>query len=168
MGYYDQLEDDYEYKGSYEEQYIEEHGNRKPTDFGMYLTVVDSFRMHWKKEYDKMRCWRPIGRFDIEVTLNDGTRWHYDFFKRSLRCIARKSEDKLDQTKEVYRKEFGRRLKDILKDNMITQRMLSDMTGISINTISSYIRGVTSPDAWTIKIIANAIPCSPLELIDFE
>lgn len=168
MNYYDYSEDDHEYEESYEEQYIEEHGDRNPNDFGMYLTVVDSFRMHWRKEYNKMRSWRPIGRFDIEVTLNDGTRWHYDFFKHSLRCIARNPEDKSDRNKEAYRKEFGRRLKVILKDNMVTQRMLSDMTGISENTISSYIRGVRSPEVWAIKAIANAIPCSPLELIDFE
>ena len=135
---------------------------------GMYLEVLKSFRINHPSSARKMRCWYPVGRFDIMVVLNDGSRIYYDFFKRSIREVSRSPEEKLNRNKEVYRNEFARRLKIKLREEGVTQLMLSEMTGINRNTISSYVRGTRLPDTWNLELIASAIPCSPLELIDFE
>lgn len=161
-------EDDDDYEKSYEEQYIERDKNRDPRDFGMYLKVVDSFRMNHPDSYRRMKSWYPVGRFDIEIILNDGTRLHYDFFRRSVRRIIERPINDLLRNKELYKKEFGRRLKLILRDKMITQKMLSEMTGISENTISSYISGRRMPEAWAIDMISSVIPCTTDELMGIE
>lgn len=149
------------------EDYEERYGNRDPKDFGMYFEVIDSFRTYHPKTYEKMRCCRPAGRFNIEITCHDGTQWYYNFFEHSIRRTDIDREDDYADNKDALRREFGIRLKNKLKEEQITQKMLSEMTGISENTISAYIRGARSAEWSVIRKIANAIHCSTDELINF-
>lgn len=68
--------------------------------------------------------------------------------------------------KQKVHSQFGEKLKQILQDKHITQRELSDVTGIEQATISNYVTGKAHPLFHTADIIASAIGCSLDELRD--
>ncbi len=52
------------------------------------------------------------------------------------------------------------KLKDILEDRCMTQRKLSDKTGISEITISRYVNGKRTPNVREAMLIARALNVS--------
>ena len=60
---------------------------------------------------------------------------------------------------------IGRNLKDVLDDALMTQRELSDETGINESTISRYIRGESMPSLKNIMNIAYVMECDLNELV---
>lgn len=63
---------------------------------------------------------------------------------------------------------IGRNLKDVLDDALMTQKELSDETGISEPTISRYIRGESMPSLKNIMNIAYVMECDLNELIPYD
>ena len=64
---------------------------------------------------------------------------------------------------------FGKRLKEILKNKGITIKELSEMTGISLNTLYSITKRDTSmPERTIIDKITNALHIDESELITLE
>lgn len=64
---------------------------------------------------------------------------------------------------------FGKRLKEILKNKGITIKELSEMTGISINTLYSITkRDTLMPDIEIINKIVNALQIEKTELLTYE
>lgn len=61
--------------------------------------------------------------------------------------------------------EFGNRLMSLMKARGMTQRQLSEVTGLTEAAISRYISGKRTPRALTIGIIANALNVTSDELI---
>lgn len=62
---------------------------------------------------------------------------------------------------------FSDCLYDIMQERNISQRELSDMTGLAEGTISKYINGTNVPKATTIVKLALALECTTDELINF-
>ena len=62
---------------------------------------------------------------------------------------------------------FGDNLSSMLYDARITQRDLSDMTGLSESTISFYINKQKMPGLKAILKIAYALDCEVSDLVDF-
>lgn len=60
-------------------------------------------------------------------------------------------------TEQDYRNEFSKRLKNMIKDVEITQKELSEMTGISEYTISAYATGKSTPSLFHANEIARAL-----------
>ena len=63
---------------------------------------------------------------------------------------------------------FGDNLVDMLKDANMTQQELSDASGLSKATISTYINKQKIPGLKAIINIAHALNCSVDELVDYE
>ena len=93
----------------------------------------------------------------IRVKLNDGRIYEYNIEHKSIRKLP---NDPDHLTERQYRIEFGRRLRDILSYKGLTQKDLSDITGIPQSTISHYIRGLTTPSSYMLDKIAKALNCS--------
>lgn len=62
---------------------------------------------------------------------------------------------------------FSDCLYDIMQERKISQRELSDLTGLGEGTISKYINGTNIPKATTVVKLAIALGCSTDELINF-
>lgn len=60
-------------------------------------------------------------------------------------------------TEQEYRNEFSKRLKSMIKDEEITQKELSKLTGISEHTISAYITSKSTPSLYHANEIARAL-----------
>lgn len=65
-------------------------------------------------------------------------------------------------------KKFGENLKEILKDAKMTQRELSDETGLSEGLISRYINGQVMPSAKAVMNIAYVLVVNTDDLINFD
>lgn len=62
---------------------------------------------------------------------------------------------------------FSDNLYDMMQERKVTQRELSEMTGLAESTISKYINGTNIPKATSIVNIAIALDCTTDELIHF-
>ncbi len=63
---------------------------------------------------------------------------------------------------------FGNRLKDLLNQKGLSIKELSEITGISINTLYSITKRDTRiPSDYILEKIANAFGIAPYELLDF-
>ena len=62
---------------------------------------------------------------------------------------------------------FSENLVSVLQEADMTQRELSEMTGLSESSISNYIHKKRLPNAKVIVNIAYALNCSMDDLIDF-
>ena len=63
-------------------------------------------------------------------------------------------------------RDFGRNLKSLLDDSFMTQKELSQETGITESTISRYIDGKYMPSLKNVVSIMLALDCEFNELVD--
>jgi transcriptional regulator with XRE-family HTH domain len=67
-------------------------------------------------------------------------------------------------TEETYRKEFGIRLRRLLRMKGMTQSDLADAIGITNAGLSGYINGKHTPSFYMVNKIARVLKCSVDEL----
>ena len=70
----------------------------------------------------------------------------------------------MDEYKLLH--DFGRNLKGLLDDSFMSQKELSEATGINESTISRYIAGNCMPTLKNIVSIMIALECEFYELVD--
>lgn len=136
---------------SYQEVY-EEFKRQRPT----MLKYVES----WKPGYDD---------FTIIINYKDGSKDIYDSVLKTTRYIPndfKQEEQMYDVVK--WRREFGIRLHRTICVKGIPQWKLSEISGISEGTISNYINGITTPDAYNVYLLAKALGVSESTLICFD
>lgn len=68
-------------------------------------------------------------------------------------------------TEYAILRRFGNNLRDIIEDAWMSQKELSEMTGISEAMISYYIKGERAPSLKNIIRICYALECTYEELI---
>lgn len=98
-----------------------------------------------------------IGHDELLIETRDGDRYIYDDLDKTFRKV---SKDSNDVTEEEFRREFGYRLQTIMFRRGLTQDELSERSGVSRASISSYMRGKSSPTFYTLRKLARAMGCS--------
>lgn len=63
---------------------------------------------------------------------------------------------------------FGKILRDLLEENMITQKQLANDLNIAPTTVSNYIRGIREPDFEILKLFAVYFNVTTDYLLDFH
>lgn len=109
--------------------------------------------------------WYPSGQCEITIKLINGDRVIYDFFDKSFKKVPDFTYKSLVTEKE-WKDEFARKLKRRMSAKNITQKELSEMTGITQPALSNYFRGKTAPSGYNISKIARALKCSVSELTE--
>ena len=72
----------------------------------------------------------------------------------------------ISMTEQEWKDEFAARLRRVSYQNKkYNRKQLAEASGLSVRSIERYRRGERVPDAITIAKIANALECSPEELI---
>lgn len=64
-------------------------------------------------------------------------------------------------------RDFGRNLEDLLNEENISQRELSELTGINNSTISRYVAGDTAPSLVNVVKIMRVLECEFEDLVDY-
>lgn len=122
--------------------------------------LFEHMEMYWSNVTSDAVDVEYIGRYELIVTVSDGTRYLYNDLDEGIRRLP----DRENMTKEECISEFGYRLNNIMRFKNITQEMLSDFTGIPQARLSEYITGKRAPGFYNVDKIARALNCSVDEL----
>lgn len=134
----------------------------------IWKPVYKNFERDYPQLSDKMIDWFPSGRLEITVKLNDGTILLYYFIGSRITYIYDQSVQMEERDERHYRESFSRNLKQKMKENGLAQQELSDLTGISVISLSKYMNAKTTPSIYNLYRIAKALRCSTSELTDIR
>lgn len=130
----------------------------------IHQRVFDDFAQRYPYLADKVIEWHAGDRYEITAKLEDGDVVTYNQLNKSYRYDKHVegvvSDDKWGEV-------FSDKLHTKLFNRGMSQKQLSEDTGISETTISYYLCGSRIPSAQNIAKIAKAIGCTSSELIDF-
>lgn len=119
--------------------------------------LIESYELYCPFLYKDTVDIREIDGWTIMATLEDGTRYLY---YSDTNIFSKLPNDPEDMTEDECRKEFSRRISRIMLYKGITQKTLSERTGIPQSRISDYITGKRSPSFYNVDKIAKALGCS--------
>lgn len=122
--------------------------------------LFDNMEMYWSNVTRDVVDVEYIGRYELVVTVSDGTRYLYNDLDEGIRRLP----DRNNMTRQECLKEFGYRLYNIMRFKNITQEELQAMTGIPQARLSEYIAGKRAPGFYNVDKIARALDCSVDEL----
>ena len=109
------------------------------------------------------------GTHSVLVDLDDGSKIEYNSYDNTIRDITHlyNRENGVALDEEVWRKEFGHQLRRAIVDRGITQEQLSEMTGISRQMLSRYIKGTSTPSGYILSRLSEALDCDVRRLTRF-
>lgn len=126
-----------------------------------WLRLFERFKTFFPCYAEDVVYWQPDGPGQILCVMSDRGKILYDDNTRTAYCM-RYREDV--DNEEVYRRDFGYRLYTIMNNKGISQKTLSELTGISARMLSNYIHGVSSPSHYNVVKLARVLGCSPNQL----
>lgn len=134
-----------------------------------YQNMLNSYKLWYPSLYEKTVECRPCGRYSIMVRLDDGTRMEYDDLDHTIRDVSRfyNHDDSGVLDEDTWKKEFGRTLRRLISERGMTQERLSDITGISRQMLTRYVRGNSIPSGYVLSRLAVALDCDVRELTRF-
>ena len=133
-----------------------------------YFRTLQEYILHNPTSSKRMVVWCPSGYHDIEVTLDDGSRWLYEYETSGMRCVTRDSSHKLYENEEEYKRYAGYILGKKIKEAGFTQTAFAKTCEINYMTLRNYINGTSLPNMWTLVRMAAVLGCAPTSLMDFE
>ena len=125
--------------------------------------LIRNFSAWCARYVDQAVDYEKFSYLGLIVTMRDGRRGFFDDTDESFRWLP---DDPNNMTEEEYRREFAYRLKFLMRERIITQTRLSEMTGIPQQHISRYCRGDAMPDFYKLNKIARALNC-PIDLFRY-
>jgi ribosome-binding protein aMBF1 (putative translation factor) len=134
-----------------------------------YEQIIDGYKVWHPSLFSQTVECRPSGHHSILASLNDGSKIEYDSRDNTIRDVTKyydhENNDNVDEI--TWRKEFGRKLQRAIQDKGISQETLSEITGLSRQMISRYIRGNSTPSGYVVSRLAEALDCDVRELTKF-
>ena len=100
---------------------------------------------------------------NLIVRLKGGSTVIYDDCTGSCRLLPVGKDGYL--TKDEFKEEFGKRLNSIMKKLHITQKALSEATGINLVTLNNYVNGRSVPTSYCAYKLAKVLGCSIEDLL---
>ena len=134
----------------------------------MFEPLLRDLEIYYPFVTDKMVDWYPSGQMEITVRTEDGKKYAYHGGLHTIRTVYDASDDSEYIDEEKWRKEFSLKFNKKMSLTPLTQEDLSELTGISRNTISKYTNGKATPSAHNLCKIARALGCSVSELSEFR
>lgn len=101
----------------------------------------------------------------ILIQMIDGYTIWYDSIFKACRYLRPDNDGDIDDA--VWRKMFGLFLQRRMRKRGVLQRELSEMTGISTVTLSSYMQGKSLPNVLNLKRLADALDCTMDDFVHF-
>lgn len=130
-----------------------------------YESLLESFKLYNPNDADVV-SWYASGPMELTITMSDGEQVIYDHLERGIRIIRRTPEEDV-LSEERWRAEFVFKVRHRMMRKGLTQKDLAEMSGVSLMSINKYLNMKSTPTAYTVMKIANALGCSSTELTDF-
>lgn len=133
-----------------------------------YLGVLNAYKLWFPNLYNRtVDCWMT----DINTllaTLDDGSKIEFNSQTNAMRDVTGLySTGVTEMDEESWRKEFGHYLRRAIGDKGITQERLADMSGISKQMLTRYVRGHSTPSGYVLSKISEILGCDARELTGF-
>ena len=131
--------------------------------------IIRSYETWHPALFEQSVKYTATGSYTILVDLEDGSKIEYDSHDNTIRDVSRiyvrDDRGAIDET--VWRKEFGHQLRRAIADRGITQEQLSDMTGISRQMLSRYVKGTSTPSGYVLSRLSEVLDCDVRKLTRF-
>ena len=132
-------------------------------NYHKYDRVLEEFERNHPDIIGHVVDWYSNGRYEVIALLDDKTRVIYNELDGTARYLH-DVDDANGLTEQKWQKLFTIQLERTLQDKRMTMLELSERSGVSRNTISSYINGKTSPNMHNLFLIAKALNVDVSEL----
>lgn len=134
-----------------------------------YEQIINSYESWYPNLYNHTVECRPSSRYCILVSLDDGSKIEYNSIDNTIRDVTKLyiREPDISVDEESWRKEFGRKLHRAMVEKGLTQDRLSEITGISRQMLSRYMRGNSTPSGYVLSRLADILECDVRELTKF-
>ena len=119
--------------------------------------IILNFEMHFPLIACEADHYQLHNNYGLIVTMNDGSHVFYNDIDNS---ICNLPSDRNHMSEIEFRRIFSDRLYYMLYVKNMSQKELSELTGIPQPNISEYINGRRTPSFFTIDKIAKALGCS--------
>ena len=123
--------------------------------------LIRNFNLYYPHYADKVISYREDKDFGLIIKLQNGDTLCYDELSQSLRALPNEASD----TETYFRKEFGKRLQRKIYFSGLSQKEVSERTGIQQSALSNYINGKVTPSIYNSRKIAKVVGCSIDELV---
>ena len=134
--------------------------------------IFNEFKQKFPNLIKDLHSWRPYDHLKILIKQIDGTEIIYDYLTKKSYVTSPEpievDERKTFMDEESWREEFSNRLFDILDGIAMTQKELSELSGVDERMIRRYKHCDSTPSAYVVYKFANAIGCDVGELLDFD
>ena len=134
-----------------------------------YEQIIEDYKNWHPSLYAQTVECRPSGKHCILATLDDETKIEFNSLDKTIRDVTQlyiyDQDETLDET--AWRKEFGHKLQRAITDKGMTQERLSDVSGISRQMLSRYVRGTSTPSGYILSRLVEALGCDVRELTKF-
>ena len=131
----------------------------------MYDYMIENFKLYSPEPFENFVCCYQSDYHEITAVKEDGSRIIYNDLDKTICYIPNRDIDKMDPCD--WKKEFSRKVHRLMANRRITQRDLSELTGIPETTISNYMKGKSMPSAQNVRLLAKAFEISIDNLYDF-
>ena len=134
-----------------------------------YLSMVESYKFWFPTMYERTIDCKQSGTCTLLATLTDGSKIEFNSRTTTMRDVTGLySTTVTEMDEETWRKEFGARLRNAITTKNITQERLSDITGISRQMLTRYIRGQSTPSGYALSRLSAILDCDPREFTRFD
>jgi predicted XRE-type DNA-binding protein len=134
-----------------------------------YEQIIEDYKIWHTSLYNRTVECRPSGKHCILASLDDETKIEFNSLDKTIRDVTRLYNHEFNETLDevAWRKEFGHKLHRIITDKGMTQEKLSEVTGISRQMLSRYVRGTSTPSGYILSRIVETLGCDIRELTKF-
>lgn len=132
-------------------------------------SIIEEFECLYPEIAEKVIDCYPSARYEITMKLENESRITYNWWDKQYYYIYREKFEMIDAdlTEEQWRRQFSIRLNTKMGQFGMSRDKMSELTGISVVSLSKYCNARATPSGHNIRRIAKALRCSVSELTDF-
>ena len=129
-----------------------------------FETMLKDFELYYPSFVENAEQIERESDTELIAYQKDGSTIIYDQVIHAFRYFPT-DYDSLKRTDEQVKRSFAIQLQRAMRERGITQSMLSEETGISQQTISTYLCRKQTPNVVTLFKLAKALGCSMNDLL---
>ena len=129
-----------------------------------YVAPIDDFEHRFPCMFKHVISFDEIDYDKVYMELDDGRTLYYDRFYNFYWNVKRFNSI-YELSEEEWRKGFSDRLRKRLRTKNIKQYDLAKKLGVSEMTVSGYITGKRTPNAYYLELLATILNCDINDLL---
>lgn len=124
--------------------------------------LFDDFKKTYPRVWRKGTSYQPNGFMSLLITVPGLGKFTYEYFRKTLEMVeefetSSERKTRLQNERNNLLTKFMEEVPKIMKENKISQRALSDMSGVSRQSINKYLSGKKIPKTTTMNQIYDAL-----------